>query len=85
MPGAKVPHVIAQSRYLEYTSSPRGVPSQRPGDNSTTIVRTTAKWHSQPALKSRCSSPHGSLRLLSPRDDASRREPGGRPEAENTA
>ena len=69
---AKVPHVVVQSRSLEYTSSPRGAPSQRPGDNSTRIARTTAKRHSTPAPKFRSSAPDASSWLLSPRDDAGR-------------
>ena len=71
-PGAKVRHVVVQSRSLEDASSPRGAPSQRPGDNSTTIARTTAKWHSKAARKGRCSCPYASSWLLSPRDDARR-------------
>ena len=83
-PRAKVPHVVVQSRSLEDASSPRGAPSQRPGDNSTRIARTTAKRHSTPAPKFRSSAPDASSWLLSPRDDASRREPRGCPEAEST-
>ena len=70
-PRAKVPHVVVQSRSLEDASSPRGAPSQRPSDNSTTIARTTAKRHSKAARKARSSCPYASSWLLLPRDDAS--------------
>ena len=70
--GAKVPHVFVQSRSLEYTSSLRGAPSQRPGDNSTTIARTTAKRHSKAARKARSSCSYPSSWLLPLRDDAGR-------------
>ena len=50
---------------------------KRSGDNSPRIGRTTAKWHSTPAPKSRSSARDASSWLLSPRDDASRREPRG--------
>ena len=71
-PRAKVPHVVVQSRCWTYASSLRGAPSQRSGDNSTRIARTTAKWHSTPAPKFRSSAPDASSWLLSPRDDAGR-------------
>ena len=83
-PRSKVPHVFVQSRSLEYTSSPRGAPSQRPGDNSTRIARTTAKRHSKAARESRSSCSYPSSWLLPPRDDASRREPRGYSGAEVT-
>ena len=69
---AKVPHVVVQSRSLEDASSPHGAPSQRPGDNSPRLARTTAKRHSKAARKARSSAPDASSWLLSPRDDASR-------------
>ena len=81
---AKVPHVVVQSRSLEDASSPRGAPSQRPGDNSTKIIRTTAKWHSTPAPKSRFSSPDEPSWVRPLRDDARRREPRGYSGAEVT-
>ena len=82
--GAKVPHVCVQSRSLEDASSPRGAPSQRLGHNSPRIARTTAKWHLTTAWKARSSCSYPSSWLLPPRDDASRREPRGCPEAEST-
>ena len=81
---AKVPHVVVQSRSLEDASSPHGAPSQRPGDNSTRIARTTAKRHSTPAPKFRSSAPDASSWLLSPRTTQAECEPRGCPEAEST-
>ena len=83
-PRAKVPHVVVQPRSLEDASSPRGAPSQRPGDNSTRIGRTTARWHWKPAPKSRSSGPDASLRLLLPRDDAGRSRAARYSDAEGT-
>ena len=76
-PRAKVPHVVVRSRSRMYASSPRDAPSQRPGDNSTRIARTTAKWHSKAARKTRPSRPYASAWLLSPRDEREPSEPRG--------
>jgi hypothetical protein len=81
---AKVLHVVVRARCAKDDSSPRDARSQRPGDNSTRIARTAAKWHSKPAWKSHSSSPDASSWLLSPRDDAGQHELRGVSEAEST-
>ena len=70
---------------LSTPPAPRGAPSQRPGDNSPRIARTTAKWHPKAARESRSSSPYASSWLRPPRDDERRREPRGFSEAEGAA